>query len=111
MSAPLLATIRPQLNRWLSGFEADGCDAEIDDLMAEWRARLLPGDLALFIPQEQHHEPVRLVQVLTVDAWHGICDVSYFESDGVSWDAEHLCARNFFGSDIQTMRMGSWMHS
>eukprot|EP00927_Polykrikos_kofoidii_P026685 TRINITY_DN23735_c0_g1_i1.p1 TRINITY_DN23735_c0_g1~~TRINITY_DN23735_c0_g1_i1.p1 ORF type:complete len:1215 (+),score=117.84 TRINITY_DN23735_c0_g1_i1:148-3792(+) len=112
MSAPILEGIRPYLNRWLGGFEAAGCDAEIDDLMTEWRARLWPGDLALFVPQAQLHEPIRLVRVSKVDAWRGLCNISYFEShwpaaDGASSTREHStcvgistnCPKGMFGED------------
>jgi len=82
MNAPLLEGIRPYLNHWLGGFEAGGCEGQIDDLMTEWRARLWPGDLALYVPQAQFYERIQLVRVSNVDSWRGVCDIAYFESDG-----------------------------
>lgn len=86
LSAPLMTAVRPYLNRWLGGFEADGStDAEIDDLMTEWRARLWPGDFAIFVsPHRQQQEPVRLVRVSRIDVRRGTCDVTFFESEGTS---------------------------
>jgi len=106
MSAPLLHAVRPYLNQWLGGFDAQGCDA-IDDLMVEWRARLWPGDLALLVPQAQHHEPVRLVQVSNVDAWRGICDVTFFDSTGGYWDSVQRSP----GCDVGVLRLGSCIHN
>jgi len=111
MSTPLLLNLRPCLNAWLGGFEADGCDAEIDDLMTEWRARLWPGDFALFVKDATHHEPVRLVQVSNVDAWRGVCDVTYFQSDGSCWDEAHADAVRRLGNDVRVLRLGSCVHS
>lgn len=89
LSAPLLQTLRPYLNVWLGGFEATegGGDHEIDDLMTEWRARLWPGDFALYVVHREHHEPVQLVQVSNVDASKGVCDIVYFTSDGAAANA------------------------
>jgi len=113
MSAPLLGAIRPYLNTWLGGFEGTGCDTAIDDLMAEWRARLWPGDLALFVPQAQYHEPVRLVQVSNVDAWRGVCDIVYFEAEGACWDKGQRNTGNpqKLSGDVRVLRLGSCVHS
>mmetsp|Transcript_96574 Transcript_96574/g.273003 ORF Transcript_96574/g.273003 Transcript_96574/m.273003 type:complete len:1026 (+) Transcript_96574:134-3211(+) len=120
MNTPLFEGLRPYLNHWLGGFEATGSGAEIDDLMTEWRARLWPGDLALYVHQSQLHEPIRLVHVSNVDAWRGVCDISFFESDsGAIWQraegtgctpgARVHAPRN--GCDIRVLRLGSCVDS
>ncbi|CAJ1334363.1 unnamed protein product [Effrenium voratum] len=67
------------LNGWLGGFEARGAySAEIDDLTGEWRARLWPGDLCLYLPPGA--KP-KLAQVSHVDAFNCVCDISFFDWD------------------------------
>lgn len=105
MSPNLFEKFRPYVNTWLSGFEATGGDAGIDDLIAEWRARLWPGDLALYVPHGDHHEPARLVQVSNVDNWAGTCDVAYFESQ------EHNVPSNCTTRDARALRWDSCAHS
>lgn len=99
MNLPLLHALRPVLNCWLGGFEAEGCDSEIDDLTSEWRARLWPGDLALYFPQDDNGRTlngVKLVQVSNVDSWKGVCDITHFEPDATGWpgagqtEGEHI---------------------
>lgn len=98
------------MNRWLGGFEAEGCDTEIDDLMTEWRARLWPGDLALYVPQGELYEPPRLVQVSDVDSWNSACNITYFEPDGACWGrAPH--SSSTVDVDLRVVRLGSCVHS
>jgi len=76
LSGSLLDRVRQSLNAWLGGFGAAG--SGIDDLMPEWRIRLRPGDLAMYVPKVLD-EPSHVVQVSQVDVQQGICDITYFE--------------------------------
>eukprot|EP00930_Biecheleria_cincta_P083811 TRINITY_DN7331_c0_g1_i2.p1 TRINITY_DN7331_c0_g1~~TRINITY_DN7331_c0_g1_i2.p1 ORF type:complete len:880 (-),score=145.83 TRINITY_DN7331_c0_g1_i2:316-2955(-) len=111
MGTWLMKAVRPYLNRWLSGFDAEGSSgSEIDDLTAEWRARLWPGDLCLYMPAsdaggQQAGQQAKLVQVSNVDAWRGTCDIHYFEAEGLE-----ACYNRLRG-DLRVMRLGSCVHT
>jgi hypothetical protein len=92
LSSSLLDRVRQSLNAWLGGFGAAG--SGIDDLMPEWRARLRPADLAMFVPTALD-EPTHVVQVSEVDVHKGVCDIAYFEPHLVHHGTDY---RTRFGS-------------
>eukprot|EP00929_Paragymnodinium_shiwhaense_P119785 TRINITY_DN91680_c0_g1_i1.p1 TRINITY_DN91680_c0_g1~~TRINITY_DN91680_c0_g1_i1.p1 ORF type:complete len:1131 (+),score=190.38 TRINITY_DN91680_c0_g1_i1:183-3575(+) len=98
--------IRPVLNNWLGGFEAEASPSEIDDLMPEWRVRLWPGDLAFFLPHVREPEHMRLVQVYNVDALNGLCNVTYFEPTSLQPTAKRPHAPSPKASDAMVVDEG-----